>query len=184
VGVVAAVIAVAVIAGVVVLVKGSSGTGSGHAASGSAASRHGRAHHSHVSSQASEPSTPAVSPAETQVIVLNGTGSAGLAHRLSTSLQEGGYSQATPQNGAPPGTVQTTVVEYAPGHRAEAAGVAHALGVSKVQVIEGSVASLAGSAKVVVVAGLDKATPAGTGEASSGAATSSSPSPSSNEAAP
>lgn len=177
-------IAVAVIAAVVVLVKGSSGTGSGHTAGASAASRHGRAHQSDANSHASESSTPAVSPAETQVIVLNGTGTAGLAHRLSTSLQEGGYSQATPQNGAPPGTLQTTVVEYVPGHRAEAAGVAHALGVSRVRVIEGSVAPLAGSAKVVVVAGLDKATPAGASEASSGAGTSSSPSPSSNEAAP
>src|SRR5262249_55467904 len=156
---------------------------SGDAAGKGAASLHGRHHHSHAVSHPSEPSTPAVSPAETQVIVLNGTGTPNLAHRLSASLQESGYSQASPQAGAPPGTRQTTTVEYVPGHRAEAAAVAHALGVSQVRALEGSVAPLAGSANVVVVAGLDQAG-AGTNEASSGAGTPSSPSPSSNEAAP
>ncbi len=100
--------------------------------------------------------------------VLNGTSTAGLAHRLSASLQQSGYSQATPLNGTPPGSHQTTVIEYASGHRADAAQVAQALGVSGVQPMEASVSTLAGGSTVVVIAGLDKA--GSPGEASSGAA--------------
>ncbi len=108
---------------------------------------------------------PAVSPAETQVAVINGTGTAGLAHRLAASLQQSGYSQATPLDGVPPGTRQTTVVQYTSGHHAEASGVARALGVSQVQPIEASVSPLVGASTVVVVAGLNSATPAGSAEA-------------------
>ncbi len=107
--------------------------------------------------------------------MLNGTATAGLAHRISASLQQSGYSQATPLDGVPPGTRQTTVVEYSSGHRSEASGVAHALGVSQVEPMEASVSALVNGSTVVVVAGLDKATPAGAAEASSS---------SSNEAVP
>ena len=98
-----------------------------------------------------------VSPAEAQVAVLNGTSTPNLAHRLSASLQQSGYSQATPLNGTPPGSHQTTVIEYTSGHRAEAAQVAQALGVTQVQPIEAAVSPLVGSSTVVVIAGLDKA---------------------------
>jgi hypothetical protein len=118
----------------------------------------------------SEASTPAASPAETHVAVLNGTSTAGLAHRLSTSLQQSGYTQSVALNGTPPGSHQTSVVEYASGHRADAQGVASALSVSQVQPMEGSVSGLTSGATVVVVAGLDKATAAtGSGEAAGGA---------------
>jgi LytR cell envelope-related transcriptional attenuator len=100
--------------------------------------------------------------------VLNGTTAEGLAHRLAASLQQSGYSQAAPLDGTPPGTHQTTVVEYTAGHHAEAAQVAQALSVSTVQPMEASVSALVGSSTVVVIAGLDKA--GSTGEASSGAA--------------
>ncbi len=123
----------------------------------------------------SETSAPVVSPAEAQVAVLNGTSTPNLAHRLSASLQQSGYSQATPLNGTPPGSHQTTVVEFSSGHRAEAAQVARALGVTQVQPIEAAVSPLAGSSTVVVIAGLDKAGAGGEasssgtgGEASSG----------------
>ncbi len=89
--------------------------------------------------------------------MLNGTSTPNLAHRLSASLQQSGYSQATPLSGTPPGSHQTTVVEYTSGHRAEAAKVAQALGVTQVQPIEAAVSPLAGSSTVVVIAGLDKA---------------------------
>ena len=49
------------------------------------------------------------------------------------------------------------MVEYASGHQADAQRVARALGVTQAQPIEGTVASLAGSATVVVIVGLDKA---------------------------
>ena len=106
--------------------------------------------------------------------MLNGTSTAGLAHRLSASLQQSGYSQATPLNGTPPGSRQTTVVQYTSGHRAEAAQVAQALGVSKVQPMEASVSPLVGGSIVVVIAGTDKAGVAG--EASSSGATGEAPS--------
>ena len=126
-----------------------------------------RVHHPH-----SAPPPVAPSPGETRVTVLNGTTTTGLAHRLSATLQQTGYSQSTPLDGTPPGSYPTTVVEYATGDHAAAAKVAQALGVSQVQVLESSISALAGDAQVVVIAGLDKAgssTPSeGGGEASSG----------------
>lgn len=99
----------------------------------------------------------AVRRSETDVVVLNGTSTTGLAHRVSGELSQHGFSRATALNGHPPGANQVTVVEYASGHRAEAQSVARTLGVSQAQPIEGTVSSLAGSATVVVIVGLDKA---------------------------
>ena len=56
----------------------------------------------------------------------------------------------------------------ASGHSAEASGVAHALGVSQVQPIESSVSALVGGSTVVVVAGLNSATSAGSAEQTRG----------------
>jgi hypothetical protein len=140
-------------------VASSASTSAAHAHHGSSASHSGSAH-------PSEPSTPTVSPAETQVAVLNGTTAEGLAHRLAANLQQTGYSQATALSGTPPGSHQTTVVEYSTGHHAEAAQVAQALGVSRVQPIEAAVSPLVGASTVVVIAGLDKA--GSSTEASSG----------------
>jgi len=115
----------------------------------------------HTSSHHSESSVAAASPAATSVAVLNGTNTNGLAHSLSSDLQQSGYSQATALNGTPPGSHATTVVEYTSGHRAEAQGVASALSVTQVQPMETTVASLAGAATVVVIAGEDKASAVG-----------------------
>ena len=98
-----------------------------------------------------------MNPAKTEVVVLNGTSTTGLAHRVSGELQQHGYSKATALDGTPPGRNQVTVVEYASGHRAEAQSVASAIGVSQAQPMEGTVASLSASAPVVVIVGLDKA---------------------------
>jgi hypothetical protein len=91
------------------------------------------------------------------VVVLNGTGTTGLAHRISGQLRQSGYTRATALNGRPPGANQVTAVEYASGHRSEAQGVARALGVTQAQPMEATVASLSGSATIVVIVGLDKA---------------------------
>ena len=56
-----------------------------------------------------------------------------------------------------PDTALVTMVEYAAGHRADAAKVARSLGVAQPQPMEGTVASLSGSAAVVVIVGLDRA---------------------------
>jgi LytR cell envelope-related transcriptional attenuator len=98
-----------------------------------------------------------VNPANANVAVLNGTGTTGLAHRVSAELAHRGYSRATALDGRPPGANQVTVVEYASGHRADAQSVARALGVTQPQPMESTVSSLAGSATVVVIVGLDKA---------------------------
>lgn len=125
--------------------------------------------HSSSTHTASESSSSAASPAETSVTVLNGTETTGLAHRFSANLQQAGYSKATPLGGSPPGTHQTSVVEYSNGHRAEAASVAKAISVSEVRAIESGVAALSNGASVVVVVGADKASSStsGSGEESS-----------------
>jgi hypothetical protein len=155
-----------VLAGVAVLVvilsSGGGGSSSGNGAASSSAASHtqtGAAHsttHAHHASTTSSTSSSA-NPAETSVAVLNGTETSGLAHRVSDTLHQGGYTQATALNGRPPGANQVTVVEYAPGHRADAQGVASSLSVTSVQPMESATASLAGSASVVVIVGLDKA---------------------------
>jgi hypothetical protein len=89
--------------------------------------------------------------------VLNGTETTGLAHRVSSALQQRGYSQATALSGRPPGTNQVTVVQYASGHQSDAQGVARSLSVSQVQPMEAAVSSLSGTAKVVVIVGADQA---------------------------
>jgi hypothetical protein len=105
---------------------------------------------------AAKPTAPA-NAGETPVAVLNGTETTGLAHRVSGQLQQLGYSQAAPLSGHPPGTTQTTVVEYTSGHRGDAESVARLLGVSNVQAMETAVAPLVGSANVAVLVGADKA---------------------------
>jgi hypothetical protein len=110
-----------------------------------------------TSSTSSKPAAGAAKPGETNVVVLNGTSTNGLAHRVSSELSGHGYSRASPLTGHPPGTNPVTVVEYANGHKADAQGVARTLGVTQAQPMEGTVSSLVGSATVVVIVGLDKA---------------------------
>jgi hypothetical protein len=105
---------------------------------------------------AAKPAAPA-NAATIPVSVLNATETNGLAHRVSSELQRAGYSQAAPLAGRPQTGGQATVVEYAPGHQADAEAVAHSLSVSQVQPVEAAVAAVAGSAGVVVIVGADKA---------------------------
>lgn len=162
----AAACAIVAVLALAVLGLGDSGTSSAKTSSVSTSTSGARKPGSHASARHDGARAATVGPAETQVAVINGTGTAGLAHRLAASLQQSGYSQATPLDGVPPGTRQTTVVQYAAGHHAEASGVARSLGVSQVQPIEASVSALVGGSTVVVVAGLNSATAAGSTEAS------------------
>jgi hypothetical protein len=147
-----AAVAVAVVA---VALLGSSSGGSGRGASARSVHHHRGAH--------TRAPAGAASPASIHVVVLNATNATGLAHRLSASLQQSGYSQAVAVGGTPPGEHQTSVVQYASGHSAEAKRVAQALSVSQVQPLEGAVEGFASGASVVVIAGLDKAGTAGAG---------------------
>jgi hypothetical protein len=148
-------LAVAVAVAAVAALDSSSSSNTGRGASGTNGN-HGRSAHTRASSSAT-------SPASLHVAVLNGTNTNGLAHRLSASLQQSGYSQAVALDGTPPGEHPTSVVEYAAGDSAAAGRVARILSVSQVQPMESSVAGLAGGSAVVVVAGLDKAGTAGEG---------------------
>jgi hypothetical protein len=148
------------IAAVVFALTSLGGSSHGKSTTGSTATtgKHATKAHAKTSTHSSsKPAAGAAAPAETNVAVLNGTETSGLAHRISEQLHQSGYSQAAALNGRPPGANQVTVVEYASGHRADAAGVASALGVGQAQPIEATVSSLAGSATVVVIVGLDKA---------------------------
>jgi LytR cell envelope-related transcriptional attenuator len=134
--------------------SGTSATASSPSTSSHVSTTHSKPHAKHVSTTSS---SSAASPAETSVAVLNGTETAGLAHTTSERLRQNGYTQANALNGRPPGANQYTVVEYKPGHSAEAQGVAHSLNVTRVQPIESATAALAGSASVAVVVGLEQA---------------------------
>jgi hypothetical protein len=109
------------------------------------------------SSKKSAAATATTSPAQLSVTVLNGTTTTGLARHTSEELQQHGFTKAAPLGGQPPGANQTTTVQYTSGHSADAQGVAQALGVAQAQPIEGTVASMAPGASVVVIVGLDKA---------------------------
>jgi hypothetical protein len=148
---------VAVVALILFLVLRDSG-GSSHGSAQAVSAAAGK------SSAAGSPSagrhsggSAASSPAQMNVVVLNGTTTTGLAHYVSGQLRQNGFARASALTGRPPGANQVTVVEYAGGHRADAARVARALGVAQPQPIEGTVASLSGSATVVVIVGLDRA---------------------------
>jgi LytR cell envelope-related transcriptional attenuator len=114
--------------------------------------------HAHKTPSKAVAKTPAVSPAETAVAVLNATEAEGLAHRTANALQQNGYSQAEALNGKPPGSGQVSIVEYTSGHQSEAEGVARSANVTHVQPMEAAVAALASSANVVLIVGADKAT--------------------------
>jgi hypothetical protein len=112
-------------------------------------------------------SAVATNPAETSVVVLNGTATTGLAHHLASDLQQSGYARALASAAVPPGTHQSTVIEYSNGHRADAQGVARTLNVTQVQPMDPTISGLAGSATVVVLAGADQAAQLGGGGAQS-----------------
>jgi hypothetical protein len=163
-------VVVLLVAGVVLLVValvlilsntggGSSTANSAHrtAAGGASGAAHARAHARHSAAGSRRTAAAPAGAGATNVVVLNGTSTAGLAHRVAGELRQSGYSQATPMGGTPPGANQVTVVEYASGHQGDAEGIARSLGVGQAQPMEASVASLSGSATVVVIVGLDKA---------------------------
>ena len=104
-----------------------------------------------------------LSPSELQVQVLNGSGIAGAAGRLSSSLRDAGYA-VLPAGNAPERFASSAVYYVASAHRDEAELVAEVVSESVASVAEGSVvvASLpdsgqipAGAANVVVLIGRD-----------------------------
>jgi hypothetical protein len=154
--IVGGVVAVGVV--IALIVSSLGGSSPSHPASATRAAKHPvskrPASHHHASTGTV---VNGVNPAEVNVAVLNATETTGLAHRTATQLQEHGFSQASAQSGRPAGASQVTVVQYSAGQKPGAEAVAQSLGVSTVEPVEEAVAALAGSAKVVVVVGADKA---------------------------
>lgn len=152
------VVVAAVVVAAVTALAGSSGHKGTTSTATTTATHTTSSNSAHSHRTASKPKAPALSPAETNVAVLNATETEGLAHRTANELQQNGYSQAAALNGKPPGSGQVSIVEYASGHQAEAEGVAQSANVTHVQPMEAAVAALANSAPVVLIVGADKAT--------------------------
>jgi hypothetical protein len=152
--IVAVLVGLAVVLVAVLLIGGGSAAHKGSSTTAASRGTHSR----HAAAHAGRSSG---ARAGLSVVVLNGTETTGLAHRVSGQLQQSGYAHASALSGRPPGANQVTVVQYAPGHKADAEGVAHTVGAAQAQPLEETVSSLAPSASVVVIVGLDKA-PAGT----------------------
>jgi hypothetical protein len=99
----------------------------------------------------------AVNPANVTVAVLNGTTVPGLAATLSDQIGAAGFKIGTITNFSPNQQLAESVVQYAPGHEAEARAVGRKIGVSQREPISQSSQALAGDAAVIVIAGADKA---------------------------
>jgi hypothetical protein len=97
-----------------------------------------------------------VKPGNVTVAVLNGTTVPGLAAALRDELAAAGFQKGTINNFSDQQLAES-VVQYAPGHQAEAKAVGHRLGISRRGPVTADGRALAGDAAVIVVAGADKA---------------------------
>jgi hypothetical protein len=98
----------------------------------------------------------AVKPGNVTVAVLNGTTVPGLAATLSDEVNAAGFKVGTITNFSDQQLAES-VVQYAPGHQAEARAVSRRLGIAQREPVNPSSQALAGDATVIVIAGADKA---------------------------
>jgi hypothetical protein len=98
----------------------------------------------------------AVKPGNVTVAVLNGTTVPGLAATLSDEVGAAGFKVGTITNFTDQQLAES-VVQYAPGHEAEARAVSRRLGIGQREPVNPSSQALAGDASVIVIAGADKA---------------------------
>jgi hypothetical protein len=110
--------AAAVIAALLIVT--SSGGGNGASSTSSSAASNAPTTSRHTRSAGS------VNPSSVTVAVLNGTATAGLAHRVAVKLGGTGYRQGTVAT-ATDQTRTSTIVAYMPGHKRQATAVAAAL---------------------------------------------------------
>ena len=99
---------------------------------------------------------PAVKPGNVTVAVLNGTTVPGLAAALSGQIAAAGFKKGT-INDFSDKQLAESVVEYAPGHQAEARAVGRRFAISRLEPVTANGRALAGDATVIVIAGADKA---------------------------
>jgi hypothetical protein len=100
--------------------------------------------------------SPAVEPENVTVAVLNATTVPGLAASLSNEIAAAGFSQGTIDNFSDQ-QLPASVVQYAPGHEAEAKAVGRTVGISRREPVAAGSRALAPDATVIVIAGADKA---------------------------
>jgi hypothetical protein len=163
------IVAALVVAGVVVLANGFSGSGPAAALGGSGSP--GPSHSTSPSSGASHSKSPKppVQPQKAKAItfvVLNGTGALGLAAQFDTKLTDAGLTQGNPPGNAPTPGVRKTILYYRGGtaaaqNRADAQWVADKFfpGAIVKQLASGfASSSLIGNANVIVVVGADAQT--------------------------
>ena len=99
---------------------------------------------------------PAVKPGNVTVAVLNGTTVPGLAAMLREQIAAAGFKKGMINNFSDQQLAES-VVEYAPGHQAEAKAVGRTVGISRREQVTADSRALAGDATVIVIAGADKA---------------------------
>jgi hypothetical protein len=98
----------------------------------------------------------AVTPGNVTVAVLNGTTVPGLAARLRDQIAAAGFEKGT-INDFSDQQLAESVVQYAPGHQAEAKAVSRRVGIGQREPVTADSRALAGDATVIVIAGADKA---------------------------
>lgn len=147
-----------VVAALVVITSGSGGGGSQAA---------GKTSTSNAPATGYRGRSVAINPRAVRIVVLNGTATAGLAHRIAAKLDGGGYNVAATTNAANQ-TLTATVVAYMPGQQRAALAVARSLrlGSASVRPIDQSTQAIACppaspcTTTVVVTAGADLASSA------------------------
>jgi hypothetical protein len=107
-------------------------------------------------SRTPERSGVAVKPGTVTVAVLNGTTVNGLAAALRDQIAAAGFKKGT-INVFSDQQLAESVVEYAPGHQAEAKAVGRIVGISQREPVTANSRALTGDATVIVIAGADKA---------------------------
>ena len=98
----------------------------------------------------------AVDPASVTVSVLNGTSIPGLAAQIGDEVEAKGFQLGNVTNASDQGVRNESVVFFATGGEREAIAVGRALDISQREGIDAQTQSLAGDARVVVLAGSDK----------------------------
>jgi len=98
----------------------------------------------------------AVKPGNVTVSVLNGTTVPGLAAMLRDQIAAAGFKNGTIDVFSDQQLAES-VVEYAPGHQADAKAVSRTVGIGRREPVTADSRALAGDATVIVIAGADKA---------------------------
>jgi LytR cell envelope-related transcriptional attenuator len=98
----------------------------------------------------------AVKTGHVTVAILNGTTVPGLAATLRDQIAAAGFKKGTIDVFSDQQLAES-VVEYAPGHQAEAKAVSRIVAISRCEPVTANSRALAGDATVIVIAGADKA---------------------------